>query len=210
MHPTLQAFGYGLLWDFSGIVAALVVWPALRERLPETISWGVARLIAPLAVAYVALAPSFFVGVIPFHRGTIAAAVLGLAVVCWALGSRKLPRLKEVAPFEIVYAILLGLACLYIPYIASLEPMGERLRDTSLLNAVWTQNKFPVGEPWLAGYRAQYYMLGYYVGSVLTRFIAPDALAAYNVALSLHWGLHSFSCFARSVARRGNLSSARP
>src|SRR4051812_42016450 len=122
--PILHSLGYGLVWDLLGILAALSVWPAARAALPATLAWGVARLIAPIAIAYVTILPSLILPQAVFTRASVAVSVVSLAGVCWARFRGRLPAARDAWRFEAIYGVFLLLGCLFVPFIASLEPTG--------------------------------------------------------------------------------------
>jgi YYY domain-containing protein len=189
MIPHVEFLCRILVWDLIGIGVALAAYPCFRKLLPAAFAWPAARLAGPAAVAYAGIAPSVFLGTVPFTRGTLLGEIGALAAIGWAFlrprkGSSPEPDARSAAlSFELAHLSFLLLATAFVPFIASLVPVGERLRDTSLLNAVWTQRIFPFQEPWLAGYRVQYYTFGYFVPSVIGRIAGDDVLAAYNLMI---------------------------
>ncbi len=203
----MDGIGFALLWYLFSLLATVALWPLLGRVFPSPVRWGLARLVALPVLGYVVLLPATF-GTAPVNPTRLWVALAVGAVIAWTLHfTRKKGRpsvdRQDVLPFE---AALLGaylVFALLVPYYASAQGLGERMRDAGLWTAMLTQKIYPFEDPWFAGNEIVYYVFGY-----STQAVAPIALGemnplrAYDVALVQCAAWFFAACFVAFQAFR--------
>ncbi|MCX5795118.1 MAG: DUF2298 domain-containing protein [Elusimicrobia bacterium] len=189
MNPFLAAIAGGLLWYGLGLLFALCLWPLLRRFLPSSIAWGSARILGPYLVAWLALLPAALLGQAAFSRASCLAAAAACAAAAWAIGGTlrgglEKEEFSEVLRFEGFYLPFLLSCCLFLPFMSSALPFGERMMDSSFVTGVWAQRSYPMQDPWLAGYPLRYYVFGYYPVWAVGFLSGQNPLVVYNMALA--------------------------
>lgn len=190
MSHMLSALSAALTWSAIEALFAVAAWPACRAALPAGMAWGVARILAPQAVAFLAVVPALFLGSVPFTSGTVAVGALALAAGSWAgaRGWRRLPTAaerREILRFEAFYLLVLALAALYVPFDASLVEIGERIRDSHVWGSLWTHPEYPLRDPAFGGLTLRHYVFGWYALAATARLTGLAPLGAYDIALTM-------------------------
>ena len=213
--PLLAIAAWWLLLFALGLLAWPVMafaWPALPDR-----SWGLARTLGLLMVAYLAwLAASL--RILTFARSTLLEATLVLAAIGITLAWKRraelgsflrrawLLILVEEAVFVVVFAIFLliryGNSDLWHFILG-----GERPMDFAYLNAILKTNYFPPYDPWFAGGQMNYYYFGFVIVAVPIKLLGVVPSLAYNIVLPMLAALTALGAFsvALNLAQISNL-----
>ncbi|HMO01671.1 MAG TPA: DUF2298 domain-containing protein [Oligoflexia bacterium] len=87
-------------------------------------------------------------------------------------------------------------------------PIGERLRDYSLLSAVINNPTFPI-EPWFAGERLGYYIYWYRFGAVLSNLLEIETWVVYHSLAAFSLAFYASSIYAalKVVLKFNSISS---
>jgi YYY domain-containing protein len=197
-------------------LATLPLALAVFWRLPDR-GYTFAKPVGVLLLAYLTW---MVVNLTPLHytRGTIALALLGLAVGAWATlaiprqrmrlvsfwrGQRRTVLVAEVvflAVFVVWLLIRMGNPDLWHPYKG-----GEKPMDFAYLNAVIKSTVFPPYDPWFAGGYLNYYYFGQILVGTLVKLVGIVPYVAYNLALPF-WaamlGVGSFGVVSNLVKSR--------
>src|SRR5215212_1127517 len=72
---------------------------------------------------------------------------------------------------------------------------GEKWMETAFITAILHSPTFPPHDPWLSGYAISYYYFGYVMTAMLAKFTAVPASVAFNLMISLIFGLSAIGAY---------------
>lgn len=186
---TLEAtLGSILLWLVVGEGLALAVLPAaalLFRHFPDG-GFVFAKVLGPLAVAYLAWAPAML-GVFHYTPANVAFAAVVLAGGCWWWWRKHAIALWRERRGTLLVAESLFLATFALgAWIRAYNGaiLGtEKPMDYALMNALLRSDRLPAEDPWLSGFAMAYYYFGYFIVSTLTKLSGVVPTVAFNLAL---------------------------
>jgi YYY domain-containing protein len=201
--PLLGAILWYLAVALLGVIAFPIVFsiaPGLRDR-----GYGVARIAGLLIVTFVVwFAASYHV--IPFTRGTIALAVIALAIVSGSVAWRQRSTLRrffaESRRVILIEEALFGVAFLWFLFVRFGNPDlwhpamgGEKPMDFAYLNAVIKSQYFPPYDPWFAGGQITYYYWGFVLVATLIKLLGIVPAIAYNFTIPTLFAMAALGAF---------------
>lgn len=191
------------MWWLIVTVFGVATWPILFRLLrflPDR-GYSLSKTAGLLAVGYVGWLLGNF-GFIQVDAGGVMAALL-IVIVLSALCLRgqteefrawfRSNRLTTIT-VEIIFLVTFGLWA----YSRALNPaiLGtEKPMEFAFLNSVLRTGLQPPGDPWLAGYAISYYHFGYVIVGMLTALSGVQPGVAFNLAISLLFGLTCTGAF---------------
>ncbi len=196
LWPSLPAWLFLLLVSPIGLAA---LWPFLSARRAPAV------LLAPMvgwALLTYLLWLLGFLG-LPYAAATIWTLLLLLSAgatvfllrrrarlgMLWRAGQRFIPA--GLALFLTTH--------IYMALMRSGRPdiLGqEKFMDLALFNSLYSHSVIPPLDPWLAGYSINYYYGGYMMAATWAKAMGAAPTVAFNVNLSLLFGLSCLGAFA--------------
>ncbi len=207
-----------LIWYLTVSLLGLLTFPLAWRLLPALADRGYSfsRALGLLLWAFIFwLATSF--GLMRNEGGGILLALVVLAgFSAWAIGKMKdeteegqstsfifqLSSLKSW--FKTNHAIIITVEILFFAAFAFMafvrannpENIGtEKPMELAFINAILRSPTFPPHDPWLSGYAISYYYFGYIMAAMLAKFTITSGSVAFNLMLSLVFGLSAVSAF---------------
>lgn len=71
----------------------------------------------------------------------------------------------------------------------------EKPMELAFINAILNSPDFPPHDPWLSGYAISYYYFGYVITAMIAKLTVTSGSIAFNLALSLIFGLSAIAAF---------------
>lgn len=193
-----------LLWYICITLIGLVTFPLAYKLLPALADRGYAlsRTLGLLIWGY------FFwlLASLGILRNDIGGLLLGLIVLIslsyWAFRGISTNELRNwwnenrrlVLSVEILF--LVAFAGWTIVRAANPEVLGtEKPMELAFINAILRSPNFPPHDPWLSGYGISYYYFGYVMTAMIAKLTATQGSVAFNLALSLIFGLSAVSAY---------------
>ena len=196
-----------LAWWCAILILGWIVYPlawttfgGLTDR-----GYAVAKILALLSVSWTTwiLASMRWM---PFSRGTIALAIIFLALVSTAIIWGRVSeyrqwiasRARYIIGIEAVWLFLF----LFLLFVRWSNPDlwhpnygGEKPMNFAYLNAVIRSTSFPPYDPWMAGGYINYYYFGYVMAAVPTKLLGIVPSVAYNLLLPMLFAMTGSGAF---------------
>ncbi|MDX1378559.1 MAG: DUF2298 domain-containing protein, partial [Anaerolineales bacterium] len=140
-----------------------------------------------------------------FAQNDMGGLLLGLVIVgglsAWSFGNRKSELVnwigenrRLILSTELVFLVAFGAFAFFRS--ANPEIIGtEKPMELMFINGIMNSPDFPPRDPWLSGYSISYYYFGYVMTSMLALFTGTPATAAFNLMLSLTYGLAAVGAY---------------
>ena len=107
----------------------------------------------------------------------------------WLKGRTRLIVITEIL-------FLAAFAFLAVMRAASPDITGtEKPMELAFINSILRSPSFPPADPWLSGYAISYYYFGYVLVAILARFTGVSAGYAFNLGISLVYGLTAIGSY---------------
>ncbi len=106
--------------------------------------------------------------------------------------------LKEHSRLILTTEILFLLAFGFLAFVRSANPeiLGtEKPMELMFINGIMNSPEFPPRDLWLSGYSISYYYFGYVMASMLAMFTGTPATMAFNLMVSLIFGLSAIGAY---------------
>jgi YYY domain-containing protein len=209
-----------LTWYVLVQAAALAVWPAVAVALAPLSDrgWAAAKAVGVLGLAWLVwfvcmLAP------VPFTRGTLAVALIVVAVAAWSWLWRSggLPAMRDwllvhrnlLLTWEAVFAAAFALFALLRAHEPAVQ-FFEKPMDMAFVNGFMSAQRLPTQDTWLSGYGVPYYYFGYFIAACLGKLSGVEPGVAYNLAAATVPALASvaLASLAWTLARAAQASQA--
>lgn len=152
--------------------------------------------------------------ILPFHRATIIALLVAMAVAATVLllvrpEIRVFLREKRVyvVATEGLFAAILGVGL----WLRSFTPeiaFGEKLADFAFINGILRSTHFPPNDPWLSGEQINWYYFGHLNVAVLTKLLGIPSRITFNLAavsIAALGGIGVFGLMYNLMVGRANL-----
>ncbi len=211
-QPWLAVIAWYLLFVLFGVLALPLTQVAFKGLADG--GYSLARSVGLLVVAWIAWI-SGSLRVLPFTQGTIAVAVVLLAVFS---GVIAFFRRRELAAFlrdhwkhillveGLALVLFVGFLLVRLgnPDLWHPSKGGEKPMDFSYFNAVLKSTFFPPYDPWYAGGYLNYYYYGFVLMGIPTKLLGVMPSLAYNLILPTFYallGLNAFGVAFNLVAR---------
>lgn len=183
-------------WSVVSLIFSAVLFPYFKRMTFGGMSWIFCRLGGATLLAALNVWPSFLgaVPVTPLSTFFILAALAAAAPFLTGISYRGAWR--EVFSRENLReeSILLSIALFFVAiglFNPNLGTTGERLRDAAYWIALATQRQLPLLDPWLAGEKVPYYLMGYVAHAQTFQYLPLSSLITYNVALAVTPALYA-------------------
>jgi YYY domain-containing protein len=108
----------------------------------------------------------------------------GLSELRGWLGGQK----NYLLAIELVFLLAFAVWTLIRAYNPAIDGT-EKPMEFMLINSILRSPTLPPADAWLAGYSISYYYFGYFIVAALARITAVDSAVAFNLGLSLTFGL---------------------
>ena len=192
-------FSWYLLVTFLGWVTfplAYRLFPALADR-----GYTFARAFGLLLWGYI----FWLFATLGMAQNDIGGLLLGLVIVgglsAWSFvnqGSEIINWFREnrrlILTTEILFIVTLGLFAFFRS--ANPEIVGtEKPMELMFINGIMNSPTFPPRDLWLSGYSISYYYFGYVMTAMLAKFTGVPATMAFNLMLSLIFGLSAVGAY---------------
>lgn len=204
----------GLCWYVASVPFALSVYPLCRRCFPLNTAWGMARLLGPWLVTWLAISPVIFLKKIPFSVSTILSALAITFVSCFVVNrlcserTKAEPReeTKALIRCESHFLLYFLLFLSLLPFVSVIHPY-DQLGDAAKWNAVWEQKQYPVSDPWLGGRKLTYYIFGYLSNMSITFISNQGQMPSYffTVASTMATSAFAIYVFLIGLTRRRTL-----
>lgn len=191
----LQPLVWWLLAQTLGL-AALPLAAAACRPLPGR-GYPYAKPLGVLLAAWL-LWLGVSLGALPNDAAGAALVVVVLALGAWGWrwwAERRgyappplMPDRRGIVAFELAFTLAFVLALA----LRAADPAilgGEKPSELSILNATLTAAGFPPDDPWLAGFKLNYYSMGYVVLALLAHLAGTTAGVVFTLGLPLAFGL---------------------
>ncbi|MBE7559618.1 hypothetical protein HS125_11960 [bacterium] len=183
----VSPIGLLALWPFLSArrAPAVLLAPVLGWGLLNYLLWMLGFLRLPYAATTIWILLSLLSG--------------GSLAFLW-LRRARLGRLWRAGRRFILAGIALFLvAHLYLALMRSARPdiLGqEKFMDLAMFNSLYHHSVIPPLDPWLSGYRVNYYYGGYMAAATWAKAMGARSTLAYNVNLALLFALACLGAFA--------------
>jgi len=202
------------LWYITISLLGLLTFPLAWRLLPALADRGYSfsRALGLLLWAFVFwLATSL--GLMRNEGGGLLFALLIVAgVSAWSTRKTKEERegerlfdlsaliawLKSNRALVLAVEILFFAAFAFMAFVRANNPENigtEKPMELAFINAILRSPTFPPHDPWLSGYAISYYYFGYVMAAMLAKFTFTGGSVAFNLMLSLVFGLSAVSAF---------------
>lgn len=207
----LQATAWWVLAEVLGLAALPLAATAFRG-LPGK-GFAYAKPLGVLLAAW--LYWVLFAGIVGHGTGGVVVAAGVLAVTVWGWWWRTRRSGRAAAPLlperRVVLAVELAFAAAFLVVLmlrgADAAILGgEKPSEFAMLNTTLASQQFPPTDAWLAGFRLNYYYLGYVVTAVFTHLTGATSGVAFTLGLPLAFALAAAAAFGLGydlVALRG-------
>ncbi|WP_374687633.1 DUF2298 domain-containing protein, partial [Promineifilum sp.] len=218
-NPWLAAVVWMLALTLLGWLAFPLAFAAL-PGLPDR-GYALSRVLGLLVLSYLPwLAASL--KLLPHTRGTIALALLALALLSGVLFFRQRYTIRAFVRQRGRYMLLiegLGLALFLLmigirlgnPDVWDVIWGGEKPMDLSYFTAVLRSTTFPPYDPWHAGGYINYYYYGFVYVGALTKLLGVMPAVAYNLILPMLFSFTGLGVFSSAhglvVSSRGGFQT---
>jgi len=192
-------FSWYLLVTFLGWVTfplAHRIFPALADR-----GYTLARALGLLLWGYI----FWLFASLGMAQNDLGGLMLGLVIVgglsAWSLVNQRseiVNWLREnrglILTSEILFIVMFGLFVFFRS--ANPEILGtEKPMELMFINGIMNSQTFPPRDLWLSGYSISYYYFGYVMTAILAKFTGVPATMAFNLMLSLIFGLSAVGAY---------------
>lgn len=201
-----------LPWLAAILLTGAAAWPILfvfAPGLPDR-GYALSRIFGLLLVSWMSWCAAGW-GLLPFSAGSLAGAIILVALVSLALLKRHLQEFRSFlarqwrllvgaelvffAAFVLMAGVRLSNPDLWHPHFG-----GEKPMDIAYFTAVALSEWFPPHNPWFAGGFINYYYFGFVPAAALLRLTGLPPEVAYNLALPAWYALSASALYGVALA----------
>lgn len=193
-----------ILWYILITLLGLLAFPLTYKFLPGLVDRGytLARTLGLLIWSYIFWILGSF-GLLQNDIGGELFALILLAILgIWAFrsidGADIRTWFRKKRRMILVVEVLFLIAFMGWAVVRSANPEitgTEKPMELAFINAILRSPTLPPNDPWLSGYSISYYYYGYVMVAMLARLTATSGGAAFNLGLSLVFGLSAIGSY---------------
>ena len=192
------------LWYVCITLIGLVTFPLAYKLLPALADRGYAlsRTIGLLIWGYL----FWLLASLGTLRNDLGGIILSLVILISLsyFAYRRIPadelrtwwKMNRRVVLSVELLFLAAFAGWTIVRAANPEVLGtEKPMELAFINAILSSPVFPPHDPWLSGYGISYYYFGYVMTAMIAKLTATQGSVAFNLALSLIFGLSAIAAY---------------
>ena len=178
-----------LLWWLGLTIIGWAAFPfafLLFRWLPDR-GYAFSRVLGLILLSYI-LWIGGYAHLLPFHRATIIALLVGMAALAvWLVRTRPeiqaflREKWQYILAVEVLFAAVLG-AGLWVRSFTPEIAFGEKLADFAFINGILRSDYFPPNDPWLSGEKINWYYFGHLNVAMLTKLLGIPSRITFNLA----------------------------
>jgi YYY domain-containing protein len=192
-----------LHWYLTITLLGLITFPLsyrLLSALPDR-GYTLSRALGLLIWGYV-----FWISAsLKIAQNDLGGLIFALAVLIalsaragWNQRGEIIAWIKSNQRYMIAGEVLFLITFALMAFVRSNNPEAvgtEKPMELAFINAILRSPTFPPHDPWLSGYAISYYYFGYVMAAMLAKFTGTTGGAAFNLMLSLLFGLNAIGSF---------------